>query len=81
MRKIILIATMALITACSSHNDAVDALSKAGYTNITTNGYAFFTCSEDDFYHTKFNAVNPMGTRVDGVVCSGFLFKGATIRF
>lgn len=70
-----------LCAACSSPEDARRALTGAGYSNIETHGYDFFACGQDDFYHTKFSATNPQGKRVDGVVCSGLLFKSATIRF
>lgn len=52
-----------------------------GYKNIQTHGFDLFACSEDDFYSTKFTATNPAGQQVSGVVCSGLIFKGATVRF
>lgn len=79
MRKIILIAAFA--AGCTSPNDAYRALNSAGFTDIEIYGYDPWACSEDDFYHTKFSAVNPLGNRVDGTVCSGLLFKNATIRY
>ena len=75
------ICLILLLSACSSPNDATRALQGAGYTNIQTGGYKWFSCGQDDFYHTKFTATNPAGRTVSGVVCSGFLFKDATIRF
>lgn len=70
-----------LCAACSSPEDARRALNGAGYSKISTHGYDFFACGQDDFYHTKFSATNMQGKRVSGVVCSGLLFKSATIRF
>lgn len=78
---VISVALIILLSACTNSNDATLALSGAGYTDIKTGGYDWFACGEDDFYHTKFTATNPAGDRVNGVVCSGLLFKSATIRF
>lgn len=80
-----LIAGASLLTAglggCSSPVDAERALTGMGYKNIQTYGFDLFACSEDDFYSTKFTATNPAGQQVSGVVCSGLIFKGATVRF
>lgn len=80
MRKTILIIAVLLISGCSSSNDAQKALKAAGYTDIQTHGKAFFACSKDDTFATKFSATNSKGERVSGAVCSGWL-KGSTIRF
>lgn len=81
MKKIFLVAVLALLAACTSRSDAERALTAQGFTEIEVLGPAIFACSEDDFYKTKFRAKNPQGKMVEGVVCSGFLFKNATIRF
>lgn len=69
-----------VLAGCSSENEARRVLAGQGYTNINTTGYAFFGCDEKDDFHTGFEAISPNGSRVEGVVCSGFL-KGATVRF
>ena len=79
--KIVVIAILLILAGCTNSNDAERALSGAGYKNIQTGGYAWFDCSKDDFYHTEFTATNPSGQTVTGVVCSGLIFKSATIRF
>lgn len=79
MKSVIVAISIFLLSACSSPDSATKALSRAGYSKINITGYAFFGCSEDDFFHTGFTAVGPTGVRVEGVVCSGFL-KGSTIR-
>lgn len=83
MKKIMIIAALVavLATGCSSSNDAQRALKAAGFTDIQTKGYAPLACSEDDFFSTKFVATNPRGERVSGAVCSGLIFKNATIRY
>lgn len=70
-----------LLTACTSPTDATRALQSAGYTQISTGGFNVFACSQYDFYHTSFSATNVLGKRVSGTVCSGLLFKSATVRF
>lgn len=82
MKKILIIATaIILFTGCTSSSDANRALKSQGYTNIQITGYNMFSCGEDDFYSTGFIATNPQGLSVNGTVCSGLLFKGATVRF
>lgn len=85
IRKLILIIAcifmIGFVSACTNPTDAERALRSAGYSDIQIDGYAWFSCGEDDFYHTKFTATNPVGERVSGVVCSGLVFKDATIRF
>lgn len=81
MKKLMLIGVLLVLVGCSNVEDANRALTGAGFTNIQTDGYAWFACSEDDFYHTKFIATNPQGQTVTGVVCSGFFLKNATIRY
>ena len=80
MKKILIALAVVALSACSSQNDATNALSSAGFTQIETHGYSFFGCGEDDTFKTKFTATNPQGKRVSGVVCSSW-FKGGTIRF
>ena len=80
-RNLVLAVALTLgLTSCYSTNDAEKALISAGYTDITINGPAPFSCSDDDTFKTAFTARNPNGAMVSGAVCSGWL-KGATIRF
>lgn len=62
---------------------ATAILEAQGYRNIAITGYDWFACGEDkdNFYATGFSAEGPTGGRVRGVVCKGFFFKGATVRF
>lgn len=76
----LLLAALAL-AGCSDASTATRALQDAGYSDIQTTGYSFFSCGQDDTFATGFTATNPAGRRVSGTVCSGLLFKGATIRF
>lgn len=69
------------LSGCTNSSDAHRALESSGYTDVRITGYDFFACSEDDFFHTGFAAKNPNGVEVQGTVCSGLLFKNATIRF
>lgn len=77
----VLLVLSLLLTSCTSKQDAERALKAAGFSNIHTDGFAWFACGRDDFYRTKFSATNPKGDKVYGVVCSGLFFKNATIRF
>lgn len=73
--------TGGFMSGCSNHRDSNRALEAAGYTNITTHGWAPMSCGQGDTYSTSFTATNPVGRRVKGVVCCGFAFKNCTIRF
>lgn len=82
MKKVLLFALLALaLVGCTNAGDAREALDAQGFTDITITGYDWFACSEDDWNHTGFIATNPQGKRVSGTVCSGLLFKSATVRW
>ena len=74
----VLILTTLLFGCTRPPNDVQSILEGQGYSNIELTGYAFFACSDDDFFHDGFTATKD-GKPVSGVVCSGFL-KGSTIR-
>ena len=64
---------------------AIKALQKQGFTDINITGkewlfVGFRGCSEDD--SVKFTAIakNPRNETVEVYVCSGWLFKGSTVR-
>ena len=77
---LIMLLAVGLASGCTNEPSARRTLEAAGYNNISFTGYDFFSCSDQDFYATGFTAVGHNGQRVKGVVCEGFLFKGATIR-
>ena len=81
MKAVVVGAVMLVgLTGCSVPDKATETLKNNGYTDIKTDGYAWFACGEKDFFSTKFYAKSPSGQQVSGAVCSGF-FKGNTIRF
>lgn len=80
MRKVLILSILAL-AGCTSASDTHKALEAQGFSNVQPGGYDWFACSKDDWYHTKFTATNPQGKQVAGVVCSGLLFKAATVRW
>lgn len=79
MKRLLIVVAIAL-AGCTNQSGAIEALNKAGFTNIEVGGYDLFACGEDDAFSTRFTATNPQGQRVSGTVCSGW-FKGSTIRF
>lgn len=86
MKKLFAVGAILLILAgCSDKNGATKALDDQGFTEIVTTGrpgflFWFSGCGENDFYATGFTAKNARGKTVQGVVCSGFWFKGNTVR-
>lgn len=83
MKIKIFILILLLISSCNCTNekDADRALKALGFTEVQVTGYNWFACSEDDWYHTGFKAINPKGELIYGTVCSGLLFKNSTVRF
>jgi hypothetical protein len=65
--------------SCSRPENARRVLTMNGYTQIQTHGFSWYGCSQGDHFSTKFTAISPAGTPVEGVVCEG-LPKGATVR-
>lgn len=69
-----------MMMACVSPDRAEEALKDRGYTDIKIEGYAMFSCSEDDTFANSFTATSPDGKRkVKGAVCCGMM-KGCTVR-
>lgn len=83
MKKLILVVCFisTFLTGCVDQETALRVLSSNGYTDIQITGYSPFSCSEDDFNSTGFIAKSPNGQQVRGTVCTGIIFKNATIRF
>lgn len=83
MRKVLFAGVVAFSLFASGCTVAPDeargAISAMGFTNIELGGYAPFSCGRDDVFARSFTATGADGSRVEGVVCSGF-FKGATVR-
>jgi hypothetical protein len=77
MKKAFLILGL-LLCSCTDEDGSRKALSAAGFSQITFEGYSFTGCGQDDTYKTEFTAKNPNGVTVSGVVCCGIL-KGCTI--
>jgi hypothetical protein len=83
MKKLIIALSCLVAASCTSDNDFAKVKSQLeaqGYTNIKRGGHAWYCCSEDDSFATKFTATNPAGEKVEGCACSGVL-KGVTIRW
>jgi len=67
-------------TGCTDEAKSAEVLDNQGFTNVSFNGYSWFSCSQQDQFHTAFCADNPNGKRVCGVVCCGLL-KACTVRW
>lgn len=87
LARIMLAACLVALVApssmgCTDESGARHALRAAGYTDIETTGYSFFSCSNDDGTCTGFTAKGPTGVRVTGAVGCGFwpCSKNCTVR-
>lgn len=68
-----------------SNDIAINALEDQGYTNVEiTNKHWFMFgligCADSDAAKFDVIATNPSGNKVELYVCSGWPFKGSTIR-
>uniref|UniRef100_A0AAU8KWQ5 Lipoprotein n=1 Tax=Serratia phage Kevin TaxID=3161161 RepID=A0AAU8KWQ5_9CAUD len=73
------IAIAAALASCSDEEGATKILEKQGYTNVVTDGHAFFSCPKDYSVTTKFEARAPNGQQVKGAVCRGYLFRNSIV--
>lgn len=69
----------------ASNTAAREAVIAHGFTDVKVTDHAWFAvglrgCDEKDAARFTVAATNPKGDRVTLVVCSGVIFKGATIR-
>ena len=80
MKKAIMVCAVLSLCACTRPDATKDLLASQGYKDVTTTGYSFFACGQDDSFATGFEATSPTGQRISGTVCSG-LMKGSTVRF
>jgi hypothetical protein len=69
------------LVGCTQPDKARELLNAQGYSDIQITGYNVWGCSDDDTYHTGFRAKSANGSVIEGTVCAGLFFKGATIRF
>ena len=81
MKRLLLLVGLVTTMGCADDTSTTETLRKAGYTDISTTGWAPFTCAEEDTFSTGFIAKNPRGVQVEGVVCCGLVVKACTIRF
>ena len=79
MKKLLIICLL-LLSACTDEPTATRILAQEGYKQIRFTGYNWFACGREDFYATGFIA-SKNGNTIKGTVCSGLLFKNATIRY
>lgn len=79
-KLLICLAICVTLIGCTSEKDVYTATHALGLTDVEPGGHAWFACSDDDSFATKFTAKNDKGETVSGAVCSGFM-KGATVRF
>ncbi len=49
------------MTGCTSEGKATKVLTDQGYTEIVTDGYGWFACSDKDSFATAFHAKSPAG--------------------
>jgi len=88
---IIILAMIAVIVlaffrgAFVSEDAAIKTLEAQGFSNITIVDHAWFAvgfrgCDEKDAARFTARVTNPAGKEATVYVCTGFLFKGGTIR-
>lgn len=78
--KIFMCGAVCLVAGCTDEKESSRTLKAMGFTEVQMTGYDWFSCSEEDTFHTGFRAKNFKGETVEGVVCCGWL-KNCTVRF
>jgi predicted small lipoprotein YifL len=66
-------------------NKVAKAVEKQGYTEVRLRNksvifHSWSGCSDSDSASWDGTAINPIGVKVDIVVCAGWPFKGVTVR-
>ncbi|MCR9254722.1 MAG: hypothetical protein NXI16_01350 [Alphaproteobacteria bacterium] len=79
-RTLIAAVAMLGLAACDDPSGAKRALEGQGLEVVKVGGWSMFGCGEGDTYSTKFKATRD-GKTYTGVVCSGLVGKGSTVRF
>lgn len=80
IRAIAVIMIVGVLAGCTDPQGAERTLKGAGYSDIKTGGFSWFSCGKEDGYSTSFTAKGPTGIEASGAVCRGLLFKNSTIR-
>lgn len=75
-----LVILIAGLGGCTDKEAGKQLLPDMGYTNIKYEGFGWFDCGEDDWFRSRYSAINPKGKRITLTICEG-LFKGKTIRY
>jgi hypothetical protein len=81
--KYFMMAILFMSVGCSrNHGEIMRILEAEGCENVVDHGadIIFDGCSDSDFYNNQFSC-RKNGRAVTGVVCSGLISKGATIRY
>lgn len=80
---LLLIGTLFFSACAVDHDTVVETLEDEGFYDIQDEGYAPFSCGNDDNFASGFTAKRRLQDgrerTVEGVVCCG-LFKACTIR-
>ena len=71
--------------SCVDSADAIKAAEVQGFTDVELSGHDWFAvslrgCSRSDAAKFRMQATNHQGQRVSIYVCSGWMFKGHTVR-
>ena len=78
---LLVVALTILKPGCATDPEStVRTLEDSGYTQVIPLDRSWFGCG-DDWYCTKFSAINPASKKVSGVVGCGLMVKSCTVRF
>jgi hypothetical protein len=88
-RILVVIITLSIMSGCGflvDENQAVQALQNQGFKDVRITAEHrlapnLFGCAESDKAAFEVTATNINGKRVNAIVCMGWPFKGATVRY
>lgn len=70
-----------ILFGCTDINRSDKVLKEAGFVEIHYTKYSYFSCGNNYFFHTGFQAKSFNGDFVFGTVCCGLYSKGCKIVF
>lgn len=79
--SVICVLTFAVFAGSNVDAGAVAEYARAeGWHSARVTGYSWYGCGQGDWFHTQFTAVGQNGQPISGIICSGLLSEGKTLR-
>lgn len=77
--SILFLFICALLVGCTKEADVQKYAKMEQWDSYKITGTCYLSCGKGDFFRTEFEAIKN-NEKIQGCICSGLLFKGATLR-